>query len=202
MNVIIESFDDSSTKVSPRSEQVINDILKNLLVSSRLTLKPRASNQTLWKSVFWDDETYRPDKIANVLNDIYNKLDKDFSKQKLIRLKALEVNELSSTGISEEELVKVIREAQDTVEWDGDKFVPKTITLSRINLGRLRNRNFFQDRKIRVSYTTAMLYISLYIKKENDRKKIVSPPTNEELAEQMMGTKMLKLLSFWKVVTY
>ena len=154
-----------------------------------MTLKPRANNQTLWKNVFWDDETYRPDKIANLLNEIYKKLLTESAKQKLIRFQGLEVNDLSKTGYSEGEMMKTVREAQDTVEWDGDKFVPKTITLSRINLGKLRNKNFFQDRKIRVSYITAMLYISLYINKENNKKKIGMPPTNEELAEQMMGNE-------------
>lgn len=186
-NIIVESFDDSETKISPRSEQVIYDILNNLIVSSRFQLKPRVSNQTLWKSVFWDDEPYRPDKIANMLNDIYKKLPSEISRQKLIRFQALEANEFISTGLSEEEMIKIMRKAQDTVEWDGDNFVPETITLSKINLGKLRNKNFFQDRKIRVSYITAVLYISLYINKEEDRTKMGLPQTNEDLAKQMIG---------------
>lgn len=191
-NVIVDSFDDSSTKISPRSEQIIYEILSNLLVSSRLTLQPRASNQTLWKSVFWSEENNRPDKIANVLNEIYKTLDTEISKQKLIRFKALEEKELSKSGYSEEEIIKIIREAHETVEWDGKKFVPKTITLSRINLGKLRNNNVLQDRKIRVSYTTAMLYIALYINKEKQEEKKVLPPTNEELAEQIKGKNIVE----------
>jgi len=141
----------------------------------------------LWKSVFWDDEPYRPDNIADVLNDIYKTLPTEISKQKLIRFQALEENEFITTGFSKEEMIKIIREAQNTVEWGGENFIPKTITLSTINLGKLRNKNFFQERKIRVSYITAMLYISLYINKEGDRKKIDLPTTTEELAKQMMG---------------
>lgn len=201
-NIIVQSFDDSTFKITPRSEQVVYQILNNLLVSSRLTLKPRNNSQAMWKRVFWNEEAYRPDNIADKLNEIYTQLQSQDAKQNLIRFKAAEGREFRQTGYSEDEIVKLLREGSDMVQWDGDQFVPKPITLSKINLGKLRNRASFQDKKVRVSYTNAMLSVALNINKEKEEKEsIASPLGYEELADQIMG-KMLLRINFLHIVEY
>jgi hypothetical protein len=59
--------------------------------------------------------------------------------------------------ISKEEMAKLLQESRDNVEWDGEKFVPKPMQLSRINLSKFRDSQSFQDRNVRVRYTTAEL---------------------------------------------
>ncbi|XP_046456833.1 uncharacterized protein LOC124203958 isoform X2 [Daphnia pulex] len=59
--------------------------------------------------------------------------------------------------ILKEEVEKLLQESRDNVEWDGEKFVPKPMQLSRINLGKFRDSQSFQDRNVRVRYTTAEL---------------------------------------------
>jgi hypothetical protein len=59
--------------------------------------------------------------------------------------------------ITKEEIAKLIQESRDNVEWDGEKFVPKPMQLSRINLGQFRDSQSFQNKNVRVRYTTAEL---------------------------------------------
>jgi hypothetical protein len=59
--------------------------------------------------------------------------------------------------IVKEDVGKLLQESRNHVQWDGEKFVPKPMQLSRINLGKFRDSRSFQDRHIRVRYTTAEL---------------------------------------------
>ncbi len=59
--------------------------------------------------------------------------------------------------ILKEEVEKLLQESRNHVQWDGEKFVPKPMQLSRINLGKFRDSQSFQDRNVRVRYTTAEL---------------------------------------------
>jgi hypothetical protein len=52
---------------------------------------------------------------------------------------------------------KLLQESRNHVQWDGEKFVPKPMQLSRINLGKFRDSQTFQDRNVRVRYTNAEL---------------------------------------------
>jgi hypothetical protein len=52
---------------------------------------------------------------------------------------------------------KLLQESRNHVEWDGEKFVPKPMQLSRINLAKFRDPQSFQDRNLRVRYTSAEL---------------------------------------------
>jgi hypothetical protein len=59
--------------------------------------------------------------------------------------------------IVKEDVEKLLQESRNHVQWDGEKFVPKPMQLSRINLGKFRDSQSFQDRNVRVRYTTAEL---------------------------------------------
>jgi hypothetical protein len=59
--------------------------------------------------------------------------------------------------ISKEEIAKLLKESKDHVQWDGEKFVPKPMQQSRINLGKFRDSQSFQNKNVGVRYTTAEL---------------------------------------------
>ncbi|XP_046637877.1 uncharacterized protein LOC124316153 isoform X2 [Daphnia pulicaria] len=63
----------------------------------------------------------------------------------------------SQVEITKEDVEKLLQESRIHVQWDGEKFVPKPMQLSRINLAKFRDSQSFQDRNIRVRYTTAEL---------------------------------------------
>jgi hypothetical protein len=63
----------------------------------------------------------------------------------------------SQVEITKEDVEKLLQESRNHVQWDGEKFLPKSMQLSRINLGKFRDPQSFQDRNIRVRYTTAEL---------------------------------------------
>jgi hypothetical protein len=78
----MEIFDDSEI-ASPDTENQIVNILKDLLITSRTTIKEQ--NDKMWDSVFWNDDNYRPDKTTKTLNEILNKLDTE-NQRKLANL--------------------------------------------------------------------------------------------------------------------
>jgi hypothetical protein len=77
-NIRMDTFDDSEIG-SPDTESQILNILKDLLVTSRTTIKEQSDK--MWDSVFWNDDNYRPDKTTKTLNEIINKLDKETQKK-------------------------------------------------------------------------------------------------------------------------
>ncbi len=76
-NIRMDTFDDSEVG-SPDTESQILNILKDLLVTSRTTIKDKSDK--MWDSVFWNDDNYRPDKTTKTLNEIINKLDRETQK--------------------------------------------------------------------------------------------------------------------------
>ena len=74
---------------------------------------------------------------------------------------------------------RVMKEARNTVQWDGEKFVPKPMTLSRVNLSTFRNSQQFQDVKTTVSYALATLTTTLRI-------------SESQQPQMQLGTSILK----------
>jgi hypothetical protein len=70
--------------------------------------------------------------------------------------------------ISKEEIAKLLQESKNHVQWDGEKFVPKPMHLSRINLAKFRDSQSFQDRNVRVRYTTAELSAPIKIMEHSE----------------------------------
>jgi hypothetical protein len=171
-NILMDTFDDSEVW-SRNSEVQIFNILKGLLVTSRTTIEEESDK--IWDSVFWDDDNYRPDKTAKTLNEIVNKLDKDSQKILTDMFQKAEkqsvnsnswddVNRISSiisgkmaNDFDFDDVKKLLEESIDHVQWNGEKFVPKPIQLSKIKLATFRDSQSFQDRNVSVHYTTADL---------------------------------------------
>jgi acylphosphatase len=59
--------------------------------------------------------------------------------------------------ILKEDVEKLLQESRDHVQWDGEKFLPRPIRLTKIHLGKFHDLQSFQDRNFRVRYTIADL---------------------------------------------
>ncbi|XP_046439593.1 uncharacterized protein LOC124190774 [Daphnia pulex] len=73
-------------------------------------------------------------------------------------------NDSDSSGrveISKEDVKRLLQESKNHVQWDEEKFVPKPMQLSQINLGKFSDSQSFQDRNVRVRYTNAELSASI-----------------------------------------
>ena len=64
---------------------------------------------------------------------------------------------LTNGSMTIEDLDKLYETSKDYVEWNGDKFVPKPLTVNKINLTQLRDKKSLQDRKLIVKYSTSVL---------------------------------------------
>jgi hypothetical protein len=225
-NIRMETFDDSEV-ASPDTENQIVNILKDLLITSRTTIKEQ--NDKMWDSGVWNEDNYRPDKTTKTLNEIIDKLDKETQNkladlfQKAERQQSemkfnldenknekriqhnydanswTQLDKMSSTiagklannsdssrrvEVMKEDVEKLLRESRNHVQWEGEKFVPKPMQLSRINLGKFRDSQSFQDRNVRVRYTNAEL--SAPIKFMEHAELTVTDEWNN-LKEQLKG---------------
>ncbi len=85
-----------------------------------------------------------------------------------------------------EDVGKLLQESRNHVQWDGEKFVPKPMQLSRINLGKFRDSRWFQDRHVRVRYTTAELSAPIKITEHAEFTQTVTDEWNN-LKEELKG---------------
>jgi len=179
--VIFDDFSEGAI-ITPESERRARDILMNLLESSKISIEKE--KDIMWDSVFWNDENYRPDKVARTLNDIYKKLDGSqksslsayFSDKSSMKLDVNFLYKIFGLGVntnldretggnySQEEFIRLINESKETVIWEGEKFVPKQMSLSRINFSNLRNKKIFQERIFKISYNTTFISMDVNIK--------------------------------------
>jgi len=171
-NIFMETFDDSDV-VTPKSQQQINNQLKELLVSSRMTIKEQSDK--MWDSVFWNEDNYRPDKTTKKWNEIYNALDKE--KQAAL-VEAFKFDGKLDAELSIELLAGIVSfnpklvesldrlyqvASKNSVSWNGEKFVPKPLSLARVNLAKLRDQQSLQERSLRLSYATSVLSVAINI---------------------------------------
>jgi hypothetical protein len=82
---------------------------------------------------------------------------------------------------------KLLQQSRNHVQFDGEKFVPKPIQLGRINLGKFRDSQSFQDRNVRVRYTINV-ELSVPIKLMEHAELTVTDEWNN-LKEQLKGIK-------------
>ena len=85
-----------------------------------------------------------------------------------------------------EDVEKLLQESRNHVQFDGEKFVPKPLQLSRINLGQFRDPQSFQDRNVRVRYTNAELSATI---KFVDHAELTVTDEWNNLKEQLKGIK-------------
>jgi hypothetical protein len=90
--------------------------------------------------------------------------------------------------VLKEDVLMLLQESRDHVQWDGEKFVPKPVKLSRINLGNFRDSQSFQDRNVRVRYTNAELSAPLKFV-EHAELTVINEWDN--LKEELKGSKQI-----------
>ena len=192
-NVLADTFDDNEIA----SESALYGILEKLIVSAKETITKDSSS--MWDSVFWNEDNYRPDKVCRTLNEEYDKSDVE-QKRKMAQsfssgtsqsyganLSIGGVGIGGSYGTSQNQSQsnevdnqdRVMNESRNTVQWDGEKFLPKPMTLSRVNLSTFRNSQQFQDVKTTVSYALATLTTTLRI-------------SESQQPQMQLGTSILK----------
>ena len=66
-NIRLDTFDETEVG-SSNSEAQIYNMLKEMLISSKVTIKEQSDK--MWESVFWNDDNYRPDKTTQTLNNV------------------------------------------------------------------------------------------------------------------------------------
>ena len=72
--------------------------------------------------------------------------------------------EISRHGSTTKEGInKLFHESKENCQWDGEKFVPKPLSLSRINLAKLRDtQSLIEDRKVSVTLVRFMIFFSFF----------------------------------------
>jgi hypothetical protein len=60
-------------------------------------------------------------------------------------------------------LDRLYQASKNSVSWNGEKFVPKPLSLAKVNLAKLRDQQSLQDRSVRLSYATAVLSVAINI---------------------------------------
>lgn len=186
-NLIAESFE-MEELVSSGSELQIYNMLRDMLGTSRLTIE--SPSDKLWKSVFWNNSNYRPDKTSKKLNKIYSdqnkknqeSLAKAYSNDESFKVEFGGFN-MNKEFLDKEHptarqfMEKLYDESKDYIVWDYEKFVTKPLSLVTVDLAQLREENspkastndsFDEDRGVRVRYTTAALSIPLSFSQQAD----------------------------------
>lgn len=72
--IVVEALGDYDV-VSKSSEVEVYNMLKDLLIISRITIKN--PSDPLWNSVYWSEEINRPDKATKIWNEVYKNLNKE-----------------------------------------------------------------------------------------------------------------------------
>jgi hypothetical protein len=209
-NIRMDTFDDSEI-ASPETESDILITLKDMLVTSKITIK--VEDDKKWDSVFWNDDNYRPDKSTKTLNAIINKMDTE-TKRKLTdmfpktgnsdptswadvgRISSVISKKMATDSdsngqllIVKEDAEKLLQESKNYVQWNGEKFVPKPIQLSRINLDKFRDQQSFQNKNVRVRYTTAELSAPIKIMEQAAEFPVTDTAEQKNLKDQLKGLK-------------
>jgi hypothetical protein len=93
---------------------------------------------------------------------------------------------------SKEYLEKLLEKSREHVQWDGEKFVPKPIYLSKINLGKFRNPQSFHEYKVRVRYMNAELFVPIKIA---EHAGLTVTDEWEDLKKELNGIKQFLRLT-------
>jgi len=178
---LVESFSDNEV-VSAGLEAPIYSILEKMMVSAKETIEGDGKK---WDFVFWSDENSRPDRVAQIINESFEKSDQVTQKKLMgefdkvrkgsINLSALKIplefggeSSTHSNLREAQELIKDYFENRNKVEWNGNKFIPKSMSLSKINLSKIRSSDGYNELKTKVTYSMAILTMTINVIEEVD----------------------------------
>ena len=184
--IVMEIFYDMDV-ISTNSEANIYNILKDLLITPRTIHEDQGE---IWNSVLWNpEEKCRPDEAAGKWNSIWQKLKEDD------QIKLLEsFNYSDGIGIEMDEMFnKLYEESKDTVRWDGKKFVPKPILLSKFNFSNLKHHQSTENPKVDLRYYKGILWIGMNIAQDSD---LMSNDEAFAIQKQLKGSRSFFEKSF------
>jgi len=215
-NVLVESFSDNEV-VSAGLEAPIYSILEKMMVSAKETIEGDGGK---WDFVFWNNENSRPDRVAQMMNETFEKSDQDSQKKLIgefdsvkkgsINLSAWKIpfdigGELGThSNINDaQEVKRKYAEILKTVEWKGDKFIPKSLSLSKINLSKIRSSQAYNELKTKVTYSMAILTMTINVIEqglvENDskgKKRVMNPEIDPYIRQSKFSKADASLLYF------
>jgi hypothetical protein len=196
-SIFAETFDDTEV-VDHQHSNIYWAVEQLLAMTKQRVVQPDSLDE--WESLYWEKENQRPDKMASMINRIYNSTDSkgrrmlvdlfagghstnetingfDGMLESLLENPALFGDENSSNSSSLGQFSQyrqmntvtfqqLLREAKKSIQWTGDRFRPKSILASKLDLGRIMKSNAnqdFTDRKLFVSYASSLLVMAVKI---------------------------------------
>ena len=71
-----------------------------------------------------------------------------------------------------EEFLKMLKDNKSHIEWDGKKYIPKQMKMNRVNVGKIRNRQVFDELKMKASFinTSILLPVNIFPDDEDSSK--------------------------------
>ncbi|XP_055329265.1 uncharacterized protein LOC129581961 [Paramacrobiotus metropolitanus] len=158
------------------------------ILESLLQMKPESSavfQEQMWNSVFWQDETTRPDRVTSTLNEYYKKADDKMQEKirdELAKSQSTSSNvggavEVGFLGASikasmetafassnsfaseheKEQFIATMAEASSKSQWSGERFIVKPTQLIRTNIARLQSSATVTSVQVRVARAEAQL---------------------------------------------
>lgn len=160
----------------------------------------------MWDSVFWDPTWARPDKLTSYLNQVLTKDQTDdryFLLQEGKRISAREGGgqasflgiKLGGYGkgraetqyrITKESIEKMLKERKYHVQWTGDVFRTKPMTLYRLNLSQLSNQRRVLTVSVQVKKYEHVQRIKLRVTETGDQTIMLTP----QLLEKRLQSKV------------
>jgi hypothetical protein len=140
--------------------------LKNVIAQMFETQKENSAqfDNNTWNSVFWDPMDARPDLITKELNKFffYNQTDHLFYKTdssssstsgSASLLKGMfggSASHGSTSSMTQDDITHLLEQYNIESEFDGQKWVPKKLTLNRLNVNDLNRKDILTTTRIRV----------------------------------------------------
>ena len=186
-NVVVNTISDNDQL--NLSSAIYDQLFKLLIDSSKhYDMVDRA----IWNSVFWDSDNYRPDRVSNTVNEIYsksNEQEKKYLKDVILgktavntslavrfaRVRAnsgVSYDSLNENSTERDSMDNFLVENRNKIEWNDDRFQPKSMNLFAFNIANIRNRNFAEI-KTQIKYTTSDLRLPISIDQIIQQKEYV-----------------------------
>ncbi|XP_055328913.1 uncharacterized protein LOC129581725 [Paramacrobiotus metropolitanus] len=91
-----------------------------------------------------------------------------------------------SSRNEDDRLNNLLKEAKDVAHWEGERFVPKPMNLSRLNMAKLKSSNTLQTAQIQITRTTNILESNINVPDAANPSGIVQPSSSvSEQAEDI-----------------
>lgn len=116
-------------------DDALFECVKDALVVEKRWIDAQ-SPESEWDRVFWSNERLRPDRLAASWNGLYAEAGVRARDTVVASFETLIGGE---TTLHDTEAESVARKVASTIEWDGERFVAKAMTLYQVNLANVRD---------------------------------------------------------------